>query len=155
METMLNQIIKCWEVIKEQGLANFISDRFYLNREIIVTSKDLEKELDFSKIPEIGSLKFLEVSKENIDNYNFDYPMMSRKYLAERYIKMGYKGFYLLEGDTVLGDIWYCVPHKNTSYPEHRDLQDYQISLLTGEVYMFDMHILQDKRGKNNRHHRH
>lgn len=144
---MLIQLLICIEVIKQQGFVEFLKETFHFNREIVVTYKNLEEDLNYDKYVMNNNYKFLELSKQNIDDYDLNFTMKSRQMKANSLVEQGYHCFCLVDGNNVLGDIWYFSYDNNYARDNHRDLDYLRITLQPKEAYMFDMHVLKDKRG--------
>jgi hypothetical protein len=66
-----------------------------------------------------------------------------------RNLRKGWRGFALIEGATVVGDIWCDAVPGPGNIVAHPDLQLLAISCKEKEVYAFDMLIAPQYRGKN------
>lgn len=74
------------------------------------------------------------------------YPFKSRLLKAQNYLDRGYRGFAMVSGDGVSGDIW-CATARESNGLLHPDEAWLNIRSGRGEVYSFDMYVNPRKRG--------
>ncbi|MDG5467426.1 hypothetical protein P9J64_03735 [Deltaproteobacteria bacterium IMCC39524] len=134
------------ELSKSNGLWPTLKACLYENKEAIPVCKDLSTLKDLKSFDLGDSLRLVEISLETIKSLRLHYPLKSRGQKANYNLKKGIKSYALLDQDFVLADVWYVDGSSTTA--KHKDLNLFQIDLMPDEVYMFDLYLAQDKRGR-------
>lgn len=113
-------------------------------------------EMDLIKLSPVTDLfkgledsRFTELKLEDLQRNDLNFVEPSRRYKATRNLKRGFRGFALIKGSKIVGDVW-CVVQTQVKKPiHHPDLDMLGIHAKENEVYAFDMLIDPDYRGKN------
>lgn len=141
------RLVQVIETMRVVGVANLLREIFYLNREAVpveIELTSLRPPGDFARPPDET---VLEVTSELLRGRRLVYPMQSRYLKTLNYLKKGYRGYALVKGDTVAGDIWCAdTPNKGRNHPDESWLG---IECLPGEVYTFDLFVPPAQRGGN------
>lgn len=139
------QFIELW---KKEGLIPACKFTIYRHEEAVPVEKDLST-LDALKPPEgVGDFKLIELTEQNYCSGNFEYPLRSRKEKVFINIKNGYRAYVLIKDNQVVADIWYATCFTAYSSPIRKYLIWFGIDLNQDEVYLFDMYLFPDERGK-------
>ena len=139
-----NQVLETW---KEKGVFYLFNIYVFVNREIIPVVMDLNSLKPHALSAERGNFKLIEILKDRIENTRFVYPFKSRYLKMLRNLNKGYKGFAIVKGDEVIGDIWYVSVNNFGTRMKHPDLKLLDIHLNKNDVYMFDMYVKPEERG--------
>jgi hypothetical protein len=139
-----NQGLEVW---KTTGFYSVLNKVFFLNKEIVIVEKDLNSLEPLPLIPEKMNIKFIEINKEQTENTLHVYSLKSRHLKMLNNLDRGYKGFAIVKGNEVIGDIWYVSPTQSKTVRRDPDLKLYNINLNEKDVYMFDMYLKPEERG--------
>ncbi len=136
------------EALAAGGLSNLIRKRVFWQRMAI------PGEMDLSTLPAFGDLEgsdyqFNELKLEGLRAGKWSFTEPSRRFKAPGNLKKGWRGFVLVKGSTVVGDIWRITPREGGNSVTHPDLDMLGISCGEREAYAFDMFIDSAYRGKN------
>ncbi len=118
------------------------------NRLLTPVEMDLSVSLSDGKGLGNPELRFVELSMDDIRAERWIFSVRSRGVKAVYKLRRGMRGFALVQGDVVIGDVW-CVFSRGGKPASHPDLQTLGISCGYREVYAFDMLIDPSYRGKN------
>lgn len=138
-----NQILEIWET---HGFFSVLHEAVYINRGIVPVEKDLNSLKPLKLSPNKLKVEFIEIEKDSVENRRLEYPLKSRYLKLFKNLDKGYKGFAIVEGNQVIGDLWYFSSNK--SMPTHPDLKLLNIHFSEKDVYLFDMYIKPEKRGE-------
>lgn len=136
------------ELSKNSGLWPTLKSCLYESKEAIPVCKDLSTLKEMKPFDLGDSLKIVEISLNSISSKHLHYPVKSRGQKAEYNLKKGLKAYALLDKDFVLADVWYVEGPSISTTIKHKDLNLFQIDLMSDEVYMFDLYLAQGKRGR-------
>jgi GNAT superfamily N-acetyltransferase len=140
-----HQFIELW---KKEGLLPACKFSIYRHEEAVPVEKDLST-LDVLKQPEGASdFKLIELHEHNFYSSTLEYPLKSRKEKVFMNIQNGYRTYVLIKNNQVVADIWYVTDSVAYASPIRKYLLWFGIKLNPEEVYLFDMHLLPDERGK-------
>jgi hypothetical protein len=92
---------------------------------------------------------FTELKLEKLQGNDWSFTLPSRRYKAIRNLKRGLRGFALIKGSKVVGDMWCIVPTEDNKPVRHPELDMLGIHAKEKEAYAFDMLIDPSFRGKN------
>lgn len=145
LKEKLYQFIELW---KKEGLLPASKFAIYRYEEAVPVEKELST-LDVLKQPEgVGDFNLIEVNEQNYCSGNFEYPLQSRKEKVFVNIENGYKTYVLIKNNQVVADVWYATNTAAYSNPIRNYLIWFGIDLKPDEVYLFDMYLSPDERGK-------
>ena len=137
------------QAMKEEGLKGIFRPRFFWKR------KATPVEMDLSIIPSPANLlrdaryQFIELKWEDLLDGNLLFVLPSRGRKAPRNLKRGWRGFALVNGNEVVGDVWCITPVKSGRAVTHPDLKMLGITCSDNDAYAFDMYISPAHRGEN------
>ena len=139
-----NQVLETW---KREGFFSVLHTAFFINKEIVPVEKHLNS-LKSTNFPSgKKNFKFIEILKDKAGNAHLIYPLKSRYLKMAHNLDMGYRGFAIIKGDEVIGDIWYLSPNSSKEVIKQPDLKLLNITLNEKEAYMFDMFVMPAERG--------
>lgn len=141
----LNQFL---ELYKREGLLFAIKFSIYANDEAVPVEKDLSELKPVKKTLENAHIRLIEMTENDLKKKEFEYPLKSRYEKAVRNIKKGFKTFAIVKNNHIMGDIWYVTKSSSKLKIVHPDLKLLGITLGSDEVYLFDMYVTPDERGK-------
>ena len=118
------------------------------NRLVTPVELDLTAPLPDGYLPENSELRFVELNPGDIRSGKWIFSIRSRGIKALRNIKREMRGFALVQGNTIIGDVWCIIPCPGKA-TEHPDLKMLGLTCKDNEVYSFDMLIDPTYRGKN------
>ena len=151
---MLEHLIMIFHMIGESltkgKLLDILHDQIWNRRVAVPVEMDLTtlgSPTDVFKGLE-GSY-FTELKLENLQTSDWSFTLPSRRYKAIRNLKRGLRGFALLKGSKVVGDMWCMVPAEEEKPIRHPDLDMLGIDAKEKGVYAFDMLVDPGFRGKN------
>jgi hypothetical protein len=98
------------EFVATKGLSQYFRERVYVQRKAIAVRKDLAEARFTADLFERGDVRFIEVTPENSFERHGGYVDESRKLKALYYLEQGYRGYALVRGRNIIGDIWYFAP---------------------------------------------
>jgi len=147
-EWVLRTYYQIPEALAEGGLSNVIRKRVFWQRMAIPV------EMDLSTLPPFGDLEgsdyqIDELKLEGLRAGKWSFTEPSRRFKAPGNLTKGWRGFVLVKGSTVVGDIWCITPREGGNSVTHPDLDMLGISCGEREAYAFDMFIDSAYRGKN------
>ncbi len=149
---MLNRlIIRCRqfaEMVESDGLWPTCKRCVYECQEAVPVVKDLSS-LNGQKASVCGNnCRIIEIDQKLIAACKLRYPLKSRAEKAEANLKKGLRSFALVENNQILADVWCFDKPAVPGEKKHRDLKLFGIDLQPGEVYLFDLFLASEKRGK-------
>ncbi len=139
--------VQLMEFLKEKGLAATLHEMLYYNRVAVVVVKELERLRPVDLSHGETDLRLMEIGKDCLDKTAFNYLHRSRAIKAARYLEKGYRGYALVKGNTVIGDVWYFDLWGAVSRKIHRDLKWLGVDLGDKDAYGFDMYVSPQWRG--------
>jgi hypothetical protein len=150
LETILVNYYQTREAWSRGGVKDVFRPRVYFNRIATPAEMDLSRPIaDPDNLLRDSAYRFAELKTEDLLAGRWSFAIRSRSFKAFRNLRKGWRSFALVEGTTVVGDVWCdCV-----SGPEniviHPDLRMLGIHCKEKEAYAFDMLIAPQYRGKN------
>jgi hypothetical protein len=159
----LNYLKKTWvknilRAIKLDAVVSFIERKIFINRIAVTVEKDLSLLPPLKDSLNDTNVKLVEITPDLLSQeadaqqaliYLDDKRHKNRRQKAACYLNKGYRGFALVRGNEVLGDMWYVgalTGHKEILHP---DMKWLGIRCGANEAYAFDMYLYPEKRGKN------
>ena len=147
IQLRFNQLI---EKFRNEGMYNTITkELLFFNKKIIVFEKDLtqfQSVIQQSDDPNSHYAKF--DSNTVLEDYVF--PNRSRYLKAVSSIKKGHELFVFIRGNKIIGDCWFATYTEASKKDKfHPDVKMLHINPVLESVYMFDMYIIPEERGKN------
>lgn len=125
-----------------------LRQQVFFDRILIPAFLDLTS-LDSPPDPLAGlGLRLAELTAEAIQSGTWHFLVSSRRLRALRNLKRGMRGFALVEGNTVLGDIWCVAPRDPRTPVRHPDLKMLGITCQAQEMYSTDMFLAPAYRGR-------
>jgi|GEM_PF-773820 len=151
LTTRVKHILKA---IKLDIVYYYLRETIYINRVAVTVEKDLSSLIPLKDSLEQAGVKLVAVTPDSImqdakKEQSLIYPDEDRGKWAVRYLNKGYRGFALVRGREVCGDIWYTSARNNRKGPIHPDVEWLGIRCGDNEVYAFDMYVHRDRRGNN------
>jgi GNAT superfamily N-acetyltransferase len=137
------------EALQEEGLKGILRPRFFRNRKATPVEMDLSVLPAQTNLLRDPSYQFVELKMETLAKRDLLFTIPSRGIKASRNLKRGWRGFAIIKGDLVVGDVWCVTPGKDGNHVMHPDLSMLGITCTDREAYAFDMYISQDHRGDN------
>jgi GNAT superfamily N-acetyltransferase len=121
----------------------------FIDAETVPVVKDLENARSVNDLLKGANIELVELTKETLPRFKYAYRFKSRLLKVKRNISKGYKAFAVVSGKFVIGDIWY-VTWETTQHPHlHEDVDLLFLNPGKNDVYMFDMFVDPQQRGKN------
>jgi GNAT superfamily N-acetyltransferase len=142
-------LLQATETFVEDGLKHVFDPRVFLNREITPAVMDLSTVPTSSALLRDIGYQFVELKLEDLQAGKWRFMVPSRRFKALRNTKRGWRGFAIVEGDLVIGDVWCVTPSGDGVSIIHSDLAMLGITCEEKDVYAFDMQIATAFRGKN------
>lgn len=136
------RVVQAVEMVLTGGWRSLLRDIFYLNRVAVPVQIELDSLRPLTDFTRPADEAVMEVTAELMGTSALQYPMKSRYLKALSYLKKGYRGFALVKGEKVAGDIW-CA---ECNHPDELWLG---IRSRAGEAYTFDMFVDPAQRGGN------
>lgn len=135
------------EALAEDRLLHLFRQQIFRDRIATPTVMDLTKlQLDASKLN--AKYHFIELKLEELSSQKWSYAIASRRIKAQRNLKRGLRGFAVVEGSVIVGDVW-CVAGCGDTPANHPDLNMLGIECNHNEAYAMDMLISPTQRGNN------
>ena len=138
------------EILKSEGPSSVLKKVFFLNKEIIPAEKDLALLPALKQSPKTEAITFVEISPGAFDGLRSMYASKNRQVRVSKNFKKGYRGFAVIKGEEIVGDIWYCIKAETGSTFRHPDLKWLEwvgIQLGERDVYLFEMYVKSQERG--------
>lgn len=143
------RVIQALEMVLTGGWRSLWRDLFYLNRVAVPVRIDLDALRPVTDFTRPDGEGVLEVTAELLEQGRLRYPIKSRYLKALSYLGKGYRGFALVRGETVTGDIWCADSRAARQECNHPDELWLGFRCRTGEAYTFDMFVDPEQRGGN------
>ena len=155
-KTRLKYFLKA---IKLDVVVSFIRWKIiFINKVAITVEKDLlllpplensQKHIDVKLVEITPASISQEAENQQALVYSNDKRHENRRQKAAYYLKKGYRGFALVRGNEVCGDIWYIGARIDRQGPLHPDMKWLGIRCGVNEAYAFDMYLYPEQRGNN------
>ncbi len=122
--------------------------KIYSRAEAVPVKKDLSKLSPANTASDDMSLDLVEITADGLRNFNHDFAIKSRESRVALHIKKGYRGFGLVKEGQIVGDIWYVTNELANQNVVNPSIQLFRIKLADNDVYLFDMYLASNERGK-------
>ncbi len=141
LENILISIYIFREAIHQKALLEFLKDHVFFTRVVIPVTLVLSNVNTQHNPFQNTEYRFVELHFGDLLDSEYCFPIQSRYYKARRNLSNGMRGFVLVNGITVVGDIW-CITPQNHDVPiKHPELDMMGISCINGDVYAVDIFI--------------
>lgn len=149
LESIIIKMLEFIEEGKQSGYRKALRSAIRFDAELVPVVKNLENVRPTIDVLNQNKLSLVELSENILPGFYYSNRFKIRFLKAQRKFKRGFKGLALVSNGSVIGDIWY-ITWETTHHPrlhEHTDL----LFLNPGEkdVYMYDMFIDPQERGRN------
>ncbi len=134
------------ETIRFNGVAYLLHEIVYRNREAILVEKDLSTVQPPEDALRQAGVRIEEITQPVVADHALQFPVRYRFLKAAYYLEKGYRGFALVSGHEVLGDIW-CSPPDAANGVAPPDIEWLGIRCKDNYIYTFDMYVNPAKRG--------
>jgi hypothetical protein len=141
--------IQTHEYIKINGLASFFKEAFYSGRKAIIFEKNLSELEDQTKALGQLNTEMIEIDAATVRSRKLSYRFKNRQLKTPHYLEKGYRGFGIVNGTEIVGEMWYYGDAKNTRSKPHPDLDWLDLELAANEAYAFDWFVVPQERGNN------
>ena len=141
-------LIKLNEIRKSISKGTFKKEVTSLFKtEVVPVEKDLQNitEVPNRKIDEL-KLVIKDTKQEDYKREKYKFPDNIRKNKAELYYKKDFNGILILDGNNVLGHIWYTDLKNKTI---HQNIKLLKLEMSPEKVYLFDLFVVEKIRGNN------
>lgn len=143
------RLVQARELLLIAGWRGLMRDIFYLNRVAVPVEIPLDSLRPVTDFSRPADEAVLELSGELLEAGSLVYRFRSRYLKALNYLGKGYRGFALVKGNTVVGDIWCADSRPGPGADNHPDEAWLGIQSRAGEAYTFDMFVDPAYRGGN------
>ncbi|QWV93983.1 GNAT family N-acetyltransferase [Geomonas oryzisoli] len=143
------RLVQAREMVLMAGWRTLLRDIIYLNRVAVPVEIPLDALRPVTDFSRPADEAVLELSPELLGERRLVYRYQSRYLKALNYLDKGYRGFALVKGNTVAGDIWCADRRQGGATGTHPDESWLGIECRPGEAYTFDMFVDPAHRGGN------
>jgi hypothetical protein len=134
------------DLIKEEGFKSTLSQAVYLNREMVLVSRDLKKPLPRVRQNFDMSLILLD-GKEKSKMEGFKFPNKVREVKARTYLRKGFAVFLGVIGSNVIAEQWWINASHVRAGIIHQDVIWMKLDLKEDEIYAFELYVGAEYRG--------
>lgn len=143
----VNQFLETW---KSEGPSSVMKKTCFMNKDIVPAEKNLSllPVLKFS--PKTSELRFVDLDLDFFRETELKFALKHRHLRVSKNFKNGYRGFAVIKGGEIVGDIWYCTSEGAGPRFRHPDLEWLEwvgIKLGKSDVYLFEMFVKTQERG--------
>lgn len=142
-------LIQFVESYRMNGLISTFREIVYINRELIVLENDLTSLGPTKKSLSELNMEFIEISKNNFEEFHLKYPFKSRYLKTKNNLNKGYRSFVVTRGNEVIGDLWYTPMINSKKSSLHHDLEWLGIELGEKDVYGWDNYVRKEERSNS------
>lgn len=142
------RLVQVLETVRLNSFKKLLKDIVFFNRVAVPVEMDLACLPPLDDPPPESGERLVEIKPDLVAGGALVYPVRSRLLKAENYLAHGYRGFAMVCGDSVSGDIW-CATARDDRGLLHPDERWLKIQSGNGEVYSFDMFVNPQKRGSS------
>ncbi len=143
------RLLQIADTIRAGGFSRLARETCFVGRVAVPVEKDVSLLKPLGDAMLKAGVEIVGISPGTFDKRELVYPVPNRYLKALYYMKIGYRGYALVSGNKVVGDIWYASSKKPGCGPVHPDIDWLGIRCADKEVYAFDMFLEQMQRGKN------
>jgi GNAT superfamily N-acetyltransferase len=136
------------ESLAENKLSDLFRQQIFRHRIATPAMMDLTK-IQLENNKSNTEYRFIELRMNELNSNKWSFAMPSRRIKAGHNLKRGLRGFAVVQGSLVLGDVWCAVPNSKDKSVIHPDLKMLGIECKEDEAYGMDMLITPEYRGKN------
>jgi GNAT superfamily N-acetyltransferase len=144
------RINQFWEMWKAEGFSSVIKKAVFFNKDVIPAVKDLSVLPPLKSPAAASDIQFVEIREDTFHPDRWKYPSKSRLMRVSKNFKKGYRGFGVVKGGEVVGDIWYCTrggPGQAVRHPDLEWFAWFGVELGEKDLYMFEMYVKPQERG--------
>ena len=143
------RVVQVIDTVRLGSFANLFKETVYLDREAVPVEIDLACLRPAEDFPRPPGEEMVELTAELLTNHRLTYPVRSRFLKTLNYLQKGYRGFALVQGNLVAGDIWCADTGSGKDGRKHPDEVWLGIRCDRDEVYTFDLFVDPGRRGGN------
>lgn len=143
------RVVQVIDTVRFGSISNLLRETVYLDREAVPVEIDLSSLRPVNDFVRPPGEKVVELTQELLTTRQLAYPIRSRYLKTQNYLDKGYRGYALVKGETVAGDIWCADRRIDKEGCNHPDEGWLGIRCQAGEVYTFDMFVDPGNRGGN------
>ncbi|GFO62925.1 GNAT family N-acetyltransferase [Geomonas paludis] len=143
------RLVQARDMVLISGWRSLLGEIFYLNRVAVPVEIPLDALRPVTDFTRPADEAVVELSGELLGERRMEYRFQSRYLKALSYLGKGYRGFGLVKGNTVVGDVWCADKRQGADCGSHPDEQWLGIQCSPGEAYTFDMFVDPAHRGGN------
>jgi GNAT superfamily N-acetyltransferase len=136
------------DAIRNKELLELWREQVFLDKVVIPVYVDLTALPDQKPPFQNSDYELVELNLTDLQSRRLIFLTPSRYYRALNRIKRGLRGFALLRGDTVVGDIWCSVPQTPRATFRNREFERLGIPFNNDDAIAADMYIDPAYRGK-------
>lgn len=136
------------ELWRSGDFSTALRHKIYSRAEAVPVRKDLLELPPASLSDEDMALSLIEIANESWQGLDTHFATKSRESRVDLYVKKGYRGFGLVKDGKIIGDIWYLNNELLRQNVFNPTIQEFHITLAEDDVYLFDMFIAANERGK-------
>lgn len=149
MNTLRTRYFQFLEHAEKEGFSSAVKRTIYKS-EVIMPVEKVLGELKKVKCSFDESLyRIVELSRENSASFPFTYAHKSRRQRVDEYLANGFSAFAIVRDYEVVGDVWFASADKARLDYVHPRLKWFGINLARDEVFLFDLFVVPDERGKS------
>ena len=143
------RLVQLVETVRMKGFRDMLGDYLYIGRKAIPVEKDLGMLKPLTVSNAYRDLLLTPITKTDLDESKYHYQFKNRELKAIYYLNRGYRGYVVIRGSDILGDIWYWSPSNLKKGVTPKDLHWLGIECNVGQVYSFDLFSNPTIRGNN------
>lgn len=143
------RVVQAMEMVRRGSLKALFRETVYLNREAVPVEIELSALRPVEDFARPADEEVVEITGDLFKERPLLYTVKSRELKAFDYLKRGYRGYALVKGNTVSGDIWCADRETGSGGSKHPDEAWLGFTCRESEVYTFDMFVDPVKRGGN------
>lgn len=143
------RLIQVLDTVRHGSIHSLLRETIYLNREAVPVEIELDQLRPVADFARPNDEEVVELTQELLQNRQLAYPLQSRQLKTLTYLKRGYRGYALVKGNKVYGDIWCADSSAGNDGYKHPDELWLGVKCAPEEVYTFDMFVDPANRGGN------
>lgn len=155
LESIQVKFLQMKEAMKDGGLKNVYRAQSLVVQNRVATPVVMDLSIagvTMPTLPQDSPFRFMEIKMDEVEAGKWSFALPSRAMKTRINLKCNLRSFAIVEGSTVIGDVWCFINPKAgkiIAHPALKDLEILDIKLSAGEAYSFDMAIAPPYRGKN------
>ena len=131
-----------------ESLISAVKMSLYKHEVILPVEKDLGQLKEVKPNFDSSRYSIVEIDQDSLTTSSYTYAFKSRQQKAQGYFDNGFKSFAIVIDEEVVGDLWYVTRSDARLDHIHPRLKWFGIELAEDEVFMFDLFVVPDERGK-------